>query len=117
MGARFKQLADEAKSRIREITPAEAQQLQARGGALVDVRETEEFARGHAKGAIHLSKGLVELRIEDFVPDVATPVMCYCGGGSRSALAAENLQRMGYTNVSSVAGGFKAWTDQGLPTE
>ena len=75
---------------------------------LIDVREADEFANGHAQGAIHLSKGVIELRIEETVPDVATPIICYCGGGSRSALAADNLQKMGYTNVASMAGGFKA---------
>ena len=69
-----------------------------------------------AKGAIHLSKGVVELGIEETVPNVSTPIICYCGGGSRSALAADNLQKMGYTNVASMAGGFRAWKNEGLPT-
>ena len=95
---------------------SEAAEQQSEGAVLIDVREGDEFAKGHAKGAIHLSKGVVELRIEETVPDVATPIICYCGGGSRSALAADNLQKMGYTNVASMAGGFKAWKDAGLPT-
>ena len=114
--SRFKQLTEDAKSHIREVTPEEAKREQDAGAVLIDVREAEEFARGHAGGAIQLSRGVLELHIEQAVPDVKTPVLLYCGGGSRSALAAESLQRMGYTNVASVAGGFKSWTMQGLPT-
>jgi phage shock protein E len=116
MGLRFNQLAQDAKGRIREVSAAEARQEQAKGAVLIDVRESEEFAKGHANEAIHLSKGVVELRIEDAVPDTSTPIICYCGGGSRSALAADNLQKMGYTNVASMAGGFRAWMQNGLPT-
>ncbi len=116
MGNRFNQLAADAKTRVREVSAAEARKEQEKGAVLVDVRESEEFAAGHAKDAIHLSKGIVELRIEDAVPDPATPVILYCGGGSRSALAADNLQKMGYTNVASMAGGFRAWKNEGLPT-
>ncbi len=116
-GQRFKQITDEAKSRIQEVSVSEAAKKQAEGALLVDVRESDEFARGHAKGAVGISKGLIELKIEELAPDEATPILCYCGGGSRSALAAENLQRMGYKNVASVAGGFKAWQQEGLPTE
>jgi len=116
MGIRFKQLAEDAKTRVKEVSAAEAGKQQAQGAVLVDVRESEEFAAGHAKDAIHLSKGVIELRIEDAVPNVATPIVLYCGGGSRSALAAESLQKMGYTNVASMAGGFRAWTNEGLPT-
>ena len=114
--SRFKQLTDDAKSRVREVSVSEAVGQQAEGAVLIDVRESEEFAKQHAKGAVHLSKGVVELRIEETVPDVATPIICYCGGGSRSALAADNLQKMGYTNVASMVGGFKSWKDSGLPT-
>jgi len=113
---RFQKLAAEAKTRIREISAAEASQQQQAGALLIDVREADEFAKGHAKDAIPLSRGVIELKIEDVAPDLATPIVLYCGGGSRSALAAENLQRMGYTNVASLAGGFKAWKDQGLAT-
>jgi rhodanese-related sulfurtransferase len=116
-GLRFKQIVDEAKSRIREISPTDAHKRQAEGALLIDVRENDDFAKGHAKDAIPLSKGVLELKIEELAPDATTEIMCYCGGGSRSALAAENLQRMGYTNVTSVSGGFKAWKEQGLPTE
>lgn len=113
--SRFKKIADEAKSHIREVTPAEAKKEQDEGAVLIDVREADEFARGHAAGAHHLSRGVLELHIEQAVPDISTPILLYCGGGSRSALAAESLQRMGYTKVASVAGGFKAWMMQGLP--
>jgi phage shock protein E len=116
MGIRFNQLAADAKTRIREVSAAEASQEQANGAVLIDVREANEFENGHAKGAVHLSKGVIELRIEETVPNVSTPIICYCGGGSRSALAAENLQKMGYTNVASMAGGFRAWNNEGLPT-
>ena len=84
---------------------------------LIDVRETEEFSSAHAAGAKHLSRGVIELKIEEAAPDLAAPIVCYCGGGSRSALVAESLQRMGYSNVASLAGGFKAWKDAGLPVE
>ena len=116
MGSRFNQITADAKTRVREVSPVEASKEQAEGAVLVDVRESEEFAGGHARGAMHLSKGLIELRIEDAVPNTSTPIICYCGGGSRSALAADNLQKMGYTNVASMAGGFKAWRAEGLPT-
>src|SRR5262245_19641931 len=117
MGTRFHQLADDAKTRVREVSAIEAVQEQSKGALLIDVRENEEFQGVHAQGAVHLSKGVVELRIEDAVPDVAAPIVCYCGGGSRSALVADNLQKMGYKNVASMAGGFKAWMNAGLPTE
>jgi rhodanese-related sulfurtransferase len=116
MGLRFNQLAADAKTRVREVSAAEARQEQAKGAVLIDVRESEEFENSHASGAIHLSKGVVELRIEETVPDVSTPIICYCGGGSRSALAADNLRKMGYANVASRAGGFRAWKNEGLPT-
>jgi rhodanese-related sulfurtransferase len=114
---RFAILAEDAKSRIREVTPAEASAQQAQGAVLIDVRESDEYAKGHARGAVHLSRGVLELRIEGLVPDPATQILCYCGGGSRSALAADSLQKMGYTNVASIAGGFKAWREAGLPSE
>jgi phage shock protein E len=116
MGIRFNQLAADAKSHIREVSAAEASQEQANGAVLIDVREREEFENGHAKGAVHLSKGVVELKIEETLPNLSTPIICYCGGGSRSALAADNLQKMGYTNVASMAGGFRDWKNEGLPT-
>ena len=116
MGMRFNQLAADAKTRVREVSAAEASQEQSKGAVLVDVREADEFENGHAQDAIHLSKGVVELRIEETVPSLSTPIICYCGGGSRSALAADNLQKMGYTNVASMAGGFRSWKNEGLPT-
>ena len=115
-GPRFKKLADDAKTRIREVTATEAAQRHKDGALLIDVRESEDFSKEHAAGALHLSRGTLELKIEEQAPDTAAPIICYCGGGSRSALAAESLQKMGYTNVASLAGGFKAWKDQGLPT-
>lgn len=113
---RFQQLCADAKTRIEEISPLEAQQRQQEGVLLIDVREGVDFAKQHAAGAIPLSRGIVELKIEELVPDPATPIICYCGGGSRSALVADNLQKMGYTQVRSLAGGFKAWREQGLAT-
>lgn len=117
LSERFVRLANDAKTRIREVSPAEARDLQTRGGLLIDVREADEFGKGHAAGAIHLSKGVLEMKIEEAAPDPAQPIVCYCGGGNRSALAADNLQRMGYTNVASLIGGFKAWKEQGLGVE
>jgi rhodanese-related sulfurtransferase len=114
---RFSKLTAEAKSRIREVSPKQAKAEQAQGAILIDVRETEEVAQGRAQGAIPLSKGVIELKIEDVVPDIATPIICYCGGGSRSALAADSLQKMGYANVASMAGGLKAWRNEGLPMQ
>jgi len=116
-GPRFKKVTDEAKRNISEISVGDAAKRQADGALLVDVREADEFAKGHAKGAVGLSKGVLELKIEAMAPDDSTPILCYCGGGSRSALAAESLKRMGYTDVASVVGGFKAWQEAGLPTE
>lgn len=114
---RFHQLVADAKTRIREISATEAAARQVAGATLIDVREADDFAKQHVKGAIGLSKGVVELRIEDRLPDMTAEIICYCGGGSRSALVADNLQKMGYTNVKSLAGGFKAWNEAGLPTE
>lgn len=114
---RFQKLVAEAKKNITEISPAEAQQQAERGDAvLIDVREDEDFRDDHAKGAKHLNRGVIELEIEEQVPDLKTPIICYCGGGSRSALVAESLQKMGYENVRSMAGGFRAWKETGLPS-
>jgi rhodanese-related sulfurtransferase len=115
--SRFKQLTDDAKSRIREVTAAEARDEQSAGAIVIDVRESGEFARGHAAGAVPVSRGILELKIEELVPDASTPIICYCGGGSRSALSADSLQKMGYTNVASMAGGFKSWLAEGLPID
>ena len=116
-GTRFEKLVNEAKARIQEISAAEAAQRQSQGAILIDVREADDFAKEHASHALGLSKGVLELKIEKHVADTATPIVCYCGGGSRSALAADNLQKMGYENVASMVGGFKAWREAGLPTE
>ena len=114
---RFQKLVAEAKKNITEISPADAQSQTERGDAvLIDVREEEDWREDHAKGAKHLTRGTVELEIEEQVPDLKTPIICYCGGGSRAALAAESLQKMGYENVRSIAGGFRAWKEAGLPS-
>ncbi len=116
----FLRLAEDARSRVREITPAEAHARLTQNDtdvSLIDVREDHEWADGHAAGAIHLSRGIIERDIERAVPDKAAEVILYCGGGYRSALACDNLQKMGYTNVHSMAGGWTAWTAAGLPTE
>jgi rhodanese-related sulfurtransferase len=115
-GPRFQQLAAEAKAHVREVTAQQAAAEQQAGSLLIDVREAEEFSKEHAVNAIPMSRGTIELKIEAQAPDASTPIICYCGGGSRSALAAESLNRMGYSNVSSLLGGFKAWKDANLPT-
>lgn len=114
---RFQRLVADAKTRIKETMPEDAQRAAGNGALLIDVRESDDFRAGHAEGAMHLSKGVIELEIEEQAPDLNTPIICYCGGGSRSALAADNLQKMGYTNVQSLAGGLRAWKEAGLPTE
>lgn len=113
----FLKLVNDAKSRIREVTVAETgQRMQANSGVrLIDVREDKEWEAAHAAGAEHLGKGIIERDIEAEVPDKATELILYCGGGFRSALAADVLQQMGYTNVYSMAGGWKAWKDSGAP--
>jgi rhodanese-related sulfurtransferase len=114
---RFQRLVAEAKKQITEISPGDAQTQTERGDALlIDVREDDDWREDHAKGAKHLSRGVIELEIEEQVPDLKTPIICYCGGGSRSALVAESLQKMGYENVKSLAGGFRAWKEEGLPS-
>jgi phage shock protein E len=114
---RFQKLVAEAKKQIREILPNEARQQTEHGDTvLIDVREDDEWRADHAKGAKHLGRGVIELEIEEQVPDLKTPIICYCGGGSRSALVAESLQKMGYENVRSLAGGFRAWKEAGLPS-
>jgi rhodanese-related sulfurtransferase len=114
---RCEKLIQDAKRRITEISPADTAQRLQQGIVLIDVRETADFAKEHAAKALHLSRGVIELKIEDAVPDTSTPIVCYCGGGSRSALVADNLQKMGYQHVWSMSGGFKAWKSAGLPTE
>ena len=115
----FLKLVNDAKSRIGEVTVDETRQrmLSDNGVRLIDVREDNEWEAGHAAGSLHLGKGIIERDIEATVPDKATEVILYCGGGYRSALAAAVLQQMGYTNVFSMAGGWKAWKDSGAPTQ
>jgi rhodanese-related sulfurtransferase len=116
---RFLQLVNDSKKRVRETTVEEVKKRLERGDkfALVDVREESEFARGHLPGAIHLGKGIIERDVEERFPDTATELVLYCGGGYRSALAADNLQKMGYTNVISMDGGFRGWREKGLSIE
>jgi rhodanese-related sulfurtransferase len=114
---RFLQIVQEAKKQIREITIEEVRIRLDRGEnlCLVDVREESEWAKDHLPGAIHLGKGIIERDIESRLPDTAAEIILYCGGGFRSALAAENLQRMGYSNVLSMDGGIRGWRDKGYP--
>jgi len=111
----FLKLVNDAKSRIREVTVAETQERMAANSdaRLIDVREDNEWALGRAAGSSHLGKGIIERDIEEQVPAKSTEVILYCGGGYRSALSADVLQNMGYTNVFSMAGGWKAWKDSG----
>ena len=115
----FLKLVNDAKTRIREVTVAETQQRMKENSEtkLIDVREDNEWDAAHAMGAIHLGKGIIERDIETMVPDKGTELILYCGGGFRSALAADVLQGMGYTNVFSMAGGWKAWKESGADIE
>ena len=115
----FLNLVNDAKSRIKETDVAGYKEMLARGETpvLVDTREDNEFAAGHVKGAVHLSRGIIERDVELKYPDKATPLVLYCGGGFRSALVADNLGKMGYTNAISLDGGWKALKDSGLPLE
>jgi rhodanese-related sulfurtransferase len=115
----FLKLVEEAKQRIQECTAAEAKTRMDRGEKLylIDVREDHEFAKDHARGAVHLGRGILERDIESRVPDKNAAIVLYCGGGFRSALAADNLQHMGYVNVMSMAGGIRAWRESGYPLE
>jgi molybdopterin/thiamine biosynthesis adenylyltransferase/rhodanese-related sulfurtransferase len=110
-------LVQELRERIREVTPAEAEALQHAGAVLLDVREAEEAQAGVAEGAVHVSRGWLEAKAEEKLPDKARPVVVYCFSGFRSLFAAETLQRLGYADVRSMAGGFRAWTAAGLPVE
>ncbi len=113
----FLKLVDDAKSRIREVSVEETRARLDSGDAvhLIDVREDNEWEAGHAEGAEHLGRGIIERDIEQQVPDKRAELILYCGGGYRSALAADSLQRMGYENVYSMAGGWKAWKEAGAP--
>ena len=114
---RFLRIVQDAKSRITETTVDDVKQKLDNGDkfVLVDVREESEFAKDHLPGAIHLGKGIIERDIEARVPELNVPLVLYCGGGFRSALAADNLQKMGYTNVLSMDGGIRVWREKGFP--
>jgi rhodanese-related sulfurtransferase len=114
---RFERLVADAKKNITEISPQDAAEKTKTGGAvIIDVRENDEWDEEHIPNAVHLSRGTIELDVEEKIPDPNAVIICHCGGGGRSALAAESLQKMGYKNVRSMAGGFKAWKAAGLPT-
>jgi rhodanese-related sulfurtransferase len=115
----FEQICEDAKTRVKEIT---AQETKAKLDAgepfiFIDVREDNEWDKGHAKGAIHLGRGIIERDIHNVAPSKDAEMVLYCGGGFRSALAADNLQKMGYTNVLSMAGGIKAWREAKFPED
>lgn len=114
---RFLKIVEDAKSRVRETSVDEVKKKMDRGDrfTLVDVREESEFAKDHLPGAIHLGKGIIERDIEHRVPDLDAEVVLYCGGGFRSALAADNLQKMGYKNVISMDGGIREWREKSYP--
>jgi len=113
--AGFNALCEDAKSRIQELSADEAEKLLAQDTTvqLLDVRDRDEWEQGHLPNATFLSKGWIEAKIEKMVPDKTTTIVLYCGGGNRSALAADNLQKMGYQNVYSMMGGIKGWVQQG----
>lgn len=117
MSSGFEKLVAEAKKNITEISPEDsAAKLQNAEASIVDVREKDEWDEEHIPNAIHCSRGTIELEIEEKFPDKNAMIICHCGGGGRSALAAESLQKIGYKNVRSMAGGMKAWKAAGLPT-
>jgi rhodanese-related sulfurtransferase len=114
---RFLQLVQDARKRVKELTVDQVKAKLDRGEKfhLVDVREESEFARDHVPGAVHLGKGVIERDVEGRLPDTTAEIVLYCGGGFRSALAADNLQKMGYTNVISMDGGIRGWREKGYP--
>src|ERR1043165_90794 len=115
----FLKIVEDAKTRVRETDVPSVKRKLDSGERfhLVDVREESEFGRGHLPGAIHLSKGVIERDIEKAVPEKAAPIVLYCGGGFRSVLAADNLRKMGYTDVISMDGGWRGWNEAGYPVE
>jgi rhodanese-related sulfurtransferase len=115
----FKRVCDEARARIDEVTIDDVAARLARGEGfeLVDVREDNEVAKGRIKGARHIGRGVLERDVEKAIPDPEAEIILYCGGGFRSALAAESLKKMGYRRVASMAGGWRGWNEKGLPTE
>ena len=114
----FLRLVQDAKQRVRETNVPDVKRRMDRGEKLilVDVREDNEWAKGHIPGAVHMGRGVIERDIEQSLPDAGSKLILYCGGGFRSALVADNLQKMGYTNVESMDGGWRGWTEAGLPT-
>jgi rhodanese-related sulfurtransferase len=116
---KFLALVNEAKQRVKETSVPDVKRRMDAGEKflLIDVREESEWARGHLPGAIHMGRGILERDIEQRVPETATKLTLYCGGGFRSALYADNLQKMGYTNVESMDGGWRGWLEAGYPTE
>ena len=116
-GPRFLKIVEDAKSHIKETTVKEVKERLDRGDQfkLIDVREESEFAKDHLPAAIHLGKGVIERDIEALVPDLNTTLVLYCGGGFRSAIAADNLQKMGYRNVLSMDGGIRLWREKSFP--
>lgn len=114
---RFLKIVDDARTRVRETNVDEVKKRMDRGDKflIVDVREESEYAKDHLPGAIHLGKGVIERDIEERVPELNKEMILYCGGGYRSALAADNLQKMGYTNVISMDGGVRGWREKGYP--
>lgn len=116
---KFLAIVNDARKRVKETSVADVKRrMDARETfVLVDVREESEWARGHLPGAVHLGKGVIERDIEAKVPDTGAKLILYCGGGFRSALSADNLQKMGYTNVESMDGGWRGWLEAGLPTQ
>jgi rhodanese-related sulfurtransferase len=113
----FLKLVDDAKQRVRELTVDQVKAKLDRGERfhLVDVREESEWAKDHLPGAVHLGKGVIERDVEQRIPDAGAEIVLYCGGGFRSALAADNLQKMGYTNVWSMDGGVRGWREKKYP--
>ncbi len=114
----FLKLVSDAKTRVKEtnVEDVKRRMESAEKFLLVDVREDNEWANGHLPGAVHMGRGIIERAIETKVPETSTKMILYCGGGYRSALVADNLQKMGYTNVESMDGGWRGWTEAGLPT-
>lgn len=115
---RFLKLVDEVRKKVKETNVPEVKRRMEAGEKflLVDVREESEWAKGHLPGAVYMGRGVIERDIEKRVPDTSAKMILYCGGGFRSALVAENLQKMGYTNVESMDGGWRGWLEAGLPT-
>ena len=112
----FLAIANDAKSRVREVSVDETRERLKQGATLIDVREDNEWDTDHAEGARHMGRGVIERDIVHDIPDKSAELILYCGGGYRSALAADMLQKMGYTNVFSMTGGWKAWKESGAPT-